>query len=206
MSDAIFEESLKKLEPKMMPLQLKKLDAVKGAELGTIINDRDILTIGALHDISVPENRRTHAELGTKNAIGCYLSHAALWTKLVDSDCDGFFVFESDAVCHDNVVKVVSEFIDTKKDFDILFLGNFWLNLADKSKYKKINKRFYGTHAYYITKNGAKKCLKYAFPIEQQLDSYLSDLVLLSEKKNQKPANKKDKKDTKNRRHQFLYN
>lgn len=182
MSDTLFQDSSKKLSSKVSPLVLKKFDAIKGSELGSIINDRDILTIGALHDIVVPENRRIHAELGSKNAIGCYLSHTALWTKLMDSNSDGYFIFESDAVCQDNVLKVASEFMSTNKDFDILFFGNFWLNIKDRSKFKKIDKRFYGLHAYYITKKGAEKCLKYAFPIEQQIDSYLSDLVLLSQK------------------------
>lgn len=188
MSDTLFKDSAKKLSSKVSPLELKKFDAIKGSELGSVINDKDILTIGALHDIVVPDNRRTHAELGTKNAIGCYLSHTALWTKLMDSNSDGYFIFETDAVCQDNVLKVASEFIATKKDFDILFFGNFWLNIKGSSKFKKIDKRFYGLHAYYITKKGAGKCLKYAFPIEQQIDSYLSDLLLLSLKKDSKDS------------------
>lgn len=180
MSDAIYTDAKKKLANKVMPLELQKFDAVKGSELGDVIKNREILTIGALYDITVPDNRRTHAELGSKNAIGCYLSHTALWTKLIDSKRDGFFIFESDAVCQQNVIKTLSEF--KIKDFDILFFGNFGFP-SDKSKFKKINARFYGTHAYYITAKGAEKCLKYAFPIEQQIDSYLSDLVLLNEKK-----------------------
>ena len=45
----------------------------------------------------------------------------------------------------------------------------------------KINTRTYGLHAYYITNECAKILLKNAFPIEQQLDSYISDMLLLSQ-------------------------
>lgn len=182
MSDLIYKDTEKKLSEIIKPLNLIKFNAVKGSELGSVVNERNILTIGALYDITIPENRRTHAELGSKNAIGCYLSHTALWTKLIDSDKDGYFIFESDAVCKVNIPKTLLEFMSLKKDFDILFFGNFWLYTKENSKFKKINQRFYGMHAYYITKKGAEKCLKYAFPIEQQIDSYLSDLVLMSKK------------------------
>lgn len=183
MSDSIYEECKKKIKNKVAPYELKKFNAVKGSELGKTVNNKEILTIGALYDITVPDTRRTHAELGSRNAIGCYLSHTALWTKLIDSKCDGFFIFESDAVCNENVVSTLAEFTKTVKDFDILFFGNFGINIFDQSKIKKITGRFYGTHAYYITLKGAIKCLKYAFPIEQQIDSYLSDLVLINEKR-----------------------
>jgi GR25 family glycosyltransferase involved in LPS biosynthesis len=157
---------------------IKKFDAVKGSELGSLVHDKDTLTLGALYDISIPDYRRTHAELGTKNAIGCYLSHVSLWKQLLASDKKGYFIFESDAICYENLLKYTDNFLTNYENGHILFFGNF--DKDKSSEIKKVTKRFYGMHAYFITRKGAELCLKYAFPIEQQIDSYLSDLLLLS--------------------------
>ncbi len=182
MNDTKFNEAEKNLKEIMSPLDIKKFNAVKGAELGTLLEDKDVLTVGALYDVVVPNYRRTHAELGTKNAIGCYLSHTALWKQLLASDKEGFFIFESDAVCtKKDIFKVTKEFLEIP-DCHILFFGDF--NAVKSIDLKKVENRFYGMHAYYITRKGAEVCLKYAFPIEQQIDSYLSDLLLLSQNTN----------------------
>jgi len=190
MSDEIYKESRKVIEPYLVVdsvmntvIPLKKFDAIKGAELGHLVNNKNILTIGALYDVTMTNSRRSHAELGTKNAIGCYLSHVTLWNKLIESNKKGFFIFESDASCYQEILTTTKKFLDQTMDNEphILFFGNYGAALNDSiASIVKIESRFYGLHAYYITRKGAEICLKHAFPIEQQIDSFLSDLLLLS--------------------------
>jgi GR25 family glycosyltransferase involved in LPS biosynthesis len=183
MNDTLFEKAADNLKETLKPLEIKKFDAIKGAELGSLLEDKETLTFGALYDITVPNYRRTHAELGTKNAIGCYMSHTALWKQLLESDKEGYYIFESDAICTKNadIFNVTRKFLE-KPDGHILFFGDF--NAIKTKEITKVENRFYGMHAYYITRKGAELCLKYAFPIEQQIDSYLSDLLLLSQNTN----------------------
>lgn len=183
MNDTKFNEAEQNLKETTNPLEIRKFNAVKGSELGSLLEDKDTLTVGALYDVVVPNYRRTHAELGTKNAIGCYMSHTTLWKQLLASDKEGFFIFESDAICTKdaNIFEKTKEFLE-KPDGHILFFGDF--NAVKSKEMKKVKDRFYGMHAYYITRKGAEMCLKYAFPIEQQIDSYLSDLLLLSQNTN----------------------
>ena len=185
MSDTLFETAKKRLDDTALK-NIKKFDAVKGSTLNTFIADTEYVTVKAHYDITVAENRRSHAELGTINAIGCYMSHITLWKQLADSDKDGMFIFETDALCISNVIVPTIKFLhdpETATHPHILFFGNFH-RLDKDSPMKKIKSRFYGMQSYYITKEGAKRCLENAFPIEEQIDSYLSDLLLLSMKPN----------------------
>jgi GR25 family glycosyltransferase involved in LPS biosynthesis len=64
----------------------------------------------------------------------------------------------------------------------MLSFGSFLFDDPDYKHFKsKITGRFFETHAYYITNKGAKKFMKDFFPINQQLDSYMSDLIILGE-------------------------
>jgi GR25 family glycosyltransferase involved in LPS biosynthesis len=175
LSDEIYNKAKENIEHSIKPLVLNKFSAIKGSELTEL--NQDTITIGALYDISVPNYRRTHAELGTKNAIGCYLSHVILWKQLVESDKEGYLIFESDALCSNGLTNYVDTFNKKYPDGHILFFGVFG---NSDNKITKLQNRFYGLHGYYITKKGASLLLKYVFPIEQQIDSFLSDLLLLS--------------------------
>lgn len=162
---------------------IKKFSAIRGDSLdSTILSNKKLLTTGALYDITIPLHRRTHQELGSKNAIGCYLSHTTLWKKLLDSDKEGFFIFETDAICTKSVVEYTKNFLDNYKDGHILFFSISNEGRA-KNHIEKINDKFYGMFSYFITRKGAEVLLKYAFPIEQQIDAMLSDILLLSKVK-----------------------
>lgn len=165
-------------------IELKKFDAIRGSE---IQNMTDIVTIKGFFDTEISKNRRGSHELGSRGAIGCYLSHLMLWTQLADSDKDGYLIFESDAVCKENILKYIK---DMPENCDILLFGSLFSNndanaeiIGPSKNYTRIKTRFVLMHAYYITKKGAKRCKEYAFPIEEQIDAYLSDLLYISLKK-----------------------
>jgi len=68
LSDKVYQQALKNIN---LP-NLQKFDAIKGSSLDP--NKLD-LTIKAKRSILLDTIRETHADLGTINGVGCYLSH-----------------------------------------------------------------------------------------------------------------------------------
>lgn len=115
-----------------------------------------------------------------KGVVGCALSHVSLWTKLVESSQDYFYIFEDDIKLtqdFDDKFKLINDYVEKNKDsFDYLFLGYHMFN-TDKEKYSEkyynvvnkelvienLNKDIYvgGFFSYVITKRGAINILKY---------------------------------------------
>lgn len=156
---------------------LKKYDAIVIQDINKY--NPELLSISGLRSIFHDINRNTHADLGSLGALGCALSHYNLWQKVEKGK--GMYIFESDAVCIENPIKYVNGF----NNFHILLFGDFNKNITkQKRNIIKVNNRFYGMHGYYITYEGAQLLSKYMFPIEQQVDSYISDLILLQKKLN----------------------
>jgi len=106
-----------------------------------------------------------------KNFIGCALSHYNIWLDLIkDDSSDYYIIFEDDISLCDNFITYFNQLnneISSKLDkIDILFLG---YHSKSKSEFKKniniqdFNKDNYigGSFGYIITKDGAKKLIKY---------------------------------------------
>ena len=82
---------------------------------------------------------------------------------------------ETDAVCANNLKPLVDEFLKQPNPHILFFQSTgYEQTINTNTVINKLTNRFYGTWAYYITKEGAKRCLEYALPIEEQIDSYLS--------------------------------
>lgn len=174
LNNELFNKAKDRLSP-FFP-EINKFDAIKGSSL--IAFDPKLMSIGAYRSILYDEHRKTHADLGSINAVGCALSHAALWRMVPKGE--GMYIFESDAICSKDPSLYVEEFLKNKNPHILLF-GPIPKDITDDTQniIKKVTNRFYGLHGYYITYEGAQLLLKYMFPIEQQVDSYMSDLLLL---------------------------
>jgi len=110
-----------------------------------------------------------------KGFIGCALSHYNIWIDLLkDLKNDYYVIFEDDIESCHNFSEYFNNVNDIMKNFlekiDILFLGYHDSIRFDKDKYKSdmielnlFNNNCYigGTFGYIITKNGAKKMIKY---------------------------------------------
>jgi GR25 family glycosyltransferase involved in LPS biosynthesis len=116
-------------------------------------------------------------------AIGCYLSHVFLWEKLLkDPFNDYYIIFEDDI--YPNILDRDELDIFVKKllriGFDFCYLGHKsyvednGIKIKKNPDIVKITKITAQTHAYIISKNGAKELLKYVFPIVDQIDAYIS--------------------------------
>jgi GR25 family glycosyltransferase involved in LPS biosynthesis len=95
---------------------------------------------------------------------------------------EGMYIFESDAILVKNPAPFVQQFLTSCKNPHMLLLGSFEKHMdSDSYELNKIEGQFFGLHGYYITYTGAQILLKYLFPIEYQIDSYISNLLLLHE-------------------------
>jgi glycosyl transferase family 25 len=133
---------------------------------------------------TIKNGRYAHNNIGSKGAIGCYLSHTTLWKKLLESNEDMFLIFEDDVDINENINNFNSKInnnlnLINNNDWDVIFLGYFNFNENEvNKKYTKVKNIIYGTHAYLINKKGAQKLLNNAFPIVDQIDSYMSFMAI----------------------------
>jgi len=179
LSEKLYQTALKNIN---LP-NLQKFDAIKGS---TLDPNKIDMTISAKRSIFVDVIRENHRDFGSMNAIGCALSHMTLWQKVIDENLEGMYIFESDAVCNTQDFQQYVDLFLKEEDPHMIFFGLLGRPVGITEKISKIPGRFYGLHGYMITKNGAKRCLQYAKPLEQQIDSYLSDLNILSNDVNNK--------------------
>lgn len=112
----------------------------------------------------------------TRGAIGCAMSHRAIWIQIRDDPMlNSALILEDDIEMNDDFV---SKFNTYKKyvplNYDIIYLG-YHLASIDSSL-ENVNaifvklKKVYGTFGYIVTKQGAEKLLK-MFPISEQVDT-----------------------------------
>jgi len=160
---------------------IKKFEAINGNELEITLDNigyqHPYVNISLSSSYNLYNDRTKFRDLPSKGAIGCYLSHVTLWKKLLESNNEYMLIFEDDVIplCN-NLDNKINNLISEKNDFDILLLG---YRIKDK-KIMKITKNisrcnlFVLSHSYIISKKGAKKLLKYAFPVEIQLDNFIS--------------------------------
>jgi GR25 family glycosyltransferase involved in LPS biosynthesis len=177
-------------------LRVERFHAINGkATQNDIKNKPTVLTPMAQNDIQIRASRSNHRALATWGAVGCYLSHVALWKKALESE-HGIIVFEDDADLGDpeSSATLVS-------DLDRMLAENYRLNghflyltstlipaselvtdIDDSSLLQAVRGRTYGTWAYYISPEGARILLKSAMPMDQQVDSYIGSIIGLGDK------------------------
>lgn len=131
---------------------------------------------------TIKNKRFSHNNIGTKGAIGCYLSHITLWEMLLKSNEEYFLIFEDDADINNDIYNIENNInkILNLKNWDFIFLGyhNNLLFYNSQENISKIKNIIYGTHAYLINRKGAEKLLKKALPMVDQIDSYISFMGL----------------------------
>jgi len=130
------------------------------------------------------KSRKNHYELTHTGSIGCYLSHYNIWKKIKNNNLDNVLIFEDDTKMNKICLNEINHRLnDLPNDWDIYLLSNpNFCYLKKKLEFKKIFKvkRFFLTNAYIINKKAIEKIFNSntIFPINQQIDSYLSELAL----------------------------
>jgi len=102
--------------------------------------------------------------------IGCAASHKALWKHLIDSDEEMYLIFEDDIEINTKTIEIISKLEEYINEYNIDYLNlnciNFGCSLV-KTEFTIDNYNFgkpllpLQTNSYIITKNGAKKLLKF---------------------------------------------
>lgn len=179
-----YQRTVKNLAP--LSLSIQREDAVYGKDLDTkYVKDITYPSVQYM----MKHGRRTDSNICTIGAIGCYLSHINLWKRLVDEKDENqtYLIFEDDIgplgkeTTISSINELISELDRNTPNWDMMILG--WMKPlpgvkdADQDISKnivKVNDITFGTHAYLVRKKGARKLLERAFPIVDQIDSYLS--------------------------------
>jgi len=134
--------------------------------------------------------RHTHEQLGSLGAVGCYLSHLAIWRQIVRDEIPRTVVFEDDVVFPPqflaNLEAATAQL--PLADLHTFFFGYSNLRDGDAHFFSecyggairplvcRYTGRFWGTHSYLLTLQGARILLAQALPIEVQVDAYMSSL------------------------------
>ena len=166
--------------------ELRRFLAVDAASVWP--DARALVSESALAKLAVVERcgfRQTHAELSSKGAIGCALSHMCIWLDILyDSATPAsqrYLVMEDDAILPRRLLASMNEALQgVPTDWDILLLG---CRIPRPSMVTKHTTHvdiqlFQGTHAYLVNKAAVRKIFENgALPLSVQIDAYLSALA-----------------------------
>lgn len=158
-------------------------EAVNGVSIKDKLNNIDVLSPWTYYKINNNIHRHYHAEIISWGAVGCYLSHYLLWKQLLeDPDNDRYLIFEDDfrpVKKHSDVLRHLINNVPDNADF--AFFDVSWKHKPTRKYndfYDVLDCQFFGTHCYIVTKQGVQKVIKHLFPIEVQIDAFISHFEL----------------------------
>ena len=77
---------------------------------------------------TIKNGRTGHNNIGSTGAIGCYLSHIALWKKLVESNDNMYIIFEDDVDINNNIKNInekINKYLINITKFFTNLISNF---------------------------------------------------------------------------------
>lgn len=119
--------------------------------------------------------RTAHHQL-SKGGVGCYMSHLKLWNYLLKSDHEAFVIFEDDTMPTLTRTQLMAKLAKVPEDWDFVLFGAIYDNCRNVNEDVCRIGRFFCTHAYVMRKRAAMYMVPRALPVEQQIDSWMSDL------------------------------
>lgn len=131
--------------------------------------------------------RRDHTDITTAGMVGCYLSHLALWQRVLADGLPLAVVLEDDAAVsaatrrHMDAMLAALPGADT---WDVLLLGHAHPPTQVPSSahpgFHDVS-AWYGTIAYAVSARGAARLVRHALPIQYQVDGFMARLAKLGE-------------------------
>ena len=166
-------------------LELRRFPAVDAASVWP--DAQALVSESALAKLAVVERRgfrQMHAELSSKGAIGCALSHMCIWLDILydaaTSSSQRYLVMEDDTILPRRLLASVNKALQSvPADWDIMLLG---CRIPRPSMVTKHTTHvdiqlFQGTHAYLVSEAAVRKIFENgALPLSLQIDAYLSAL------------------------------
>lgn len=151
---------------------------------GQLLNKNDInneLTLKTKYTLNNPSS---YDDIRSYGEIGCYLSHTKIWKEIVNNNYSNCIIFEDDVIPKIDYETIIKYIDNIPSNYDIAYLGwwsrnnmnnnnknSYWLYSNYDNVYKE---NVLGLYSYIISNSGAKKLLSKAFPIDVQLDTYVS--------------------------------
>jgi glycosyl transferase, family 25 len=119
----------------------------------------------------------------TPPAIGCFLSHLAVWRWMLTSGLTRLLVFEDDAtpVAHFSADRFLTFLGDVPGETGPVFLGCAIMGgLAERPQGKELSRLYYfnGTFAYLITRTACQALLQQLLPLHAHLDHQISEVLM----------------------------
>ena len=118
---------------------------------------------------------------GRPGEKGCAASHLLVWKDFLEnSDRDYLFIAEDDMLPHLSFRKIFPKYwAKTPDDFDLILVGNEMS--CDKRRPLVVSEPSFCTHAYIISKKGAKKLLDSYQKIEKnETNMHVIDIFLIN--------------------------
>lgn len=127
----------------------------------------------------IRKSRRSHGEINSLGAIGCSMSHYQVWQKFLAGEASHCLVLEDDAWIPEGLSGEIAGVVPP--DFDVwplsyrLYdkrLNPLDPNASHKKSPWKTPVYYWGTAAYLVSREGARKLSEGFFPITNHLDQY----------------------------------
>lgn len=150
---------------------IKRFSAVRLASYDAA---KSVLSLRARADVQ--RERVQHEALSGLGAVGCALSHFAVWSDFVASGADVCIVLEDDLnPAHAPQFDAAVDSMLARKEWDIGLLG--WCSTLPTQRRPDgslvvfpTTAGFSGTHAYMLTQHAARTLMQHLFPLEIQVD------------------------------------
>lgn len=160
-------------------IEMTRIDAVDASTF--VAHQHPAITLGTAHNIYY-KTRRSNYEIDAAGAIGCSLSHFKVWETLLASDAPAAIVFEDDSAVPIGLKERLNKVLSIlPPDWDIVNLHRTKFGggvsgckpLAGDEPWQLCTSLI-GTHAYIVSRKGAKALLDKAYPIELHVDAYMA--------------------------------
>jgi len=160
-------------------IHMERLAAVDAKNF--VAHKHPAVSLGTAHNIYYGV-RRSHYEIDAAGAVGASLSHYKAWEKLLASSAPAMIVFEDDIVLPaDFKTKLEAVLPTMPPDCDIMQLqrtnfgnGAYGCKPIPGQEPWELCTSLMGAFAYMITREGARKMLERAYPIELHVDAYMA--------------------------------
>jgi len=172
----------------MKETKFERFSAIDGKSID--INKDTRVSVRTRRNILL-RRRRDHEDLDTIGGIGCYLSHASVWKKFLDSGDEYCIIFEDDALVLSSFLTRFNEGMNSLKD--ISPSPDLWNlsvphNQSILASLGVANPVYTNNWAhdivspftgYVLFKKGAQTLLANAFPIDGHVDLFVNRLCQL---------------------------
>ena len=123
--------------------------------------------------------RDLHFQIDRVNAIGCYLSHVAVWKDMVLNNYQNIIILEDDIL--DFNYDIIMTYIDNLP-IGVQIAHLHYTDMLASIKFNKINKYWYTSNhllipsavAYLLNINLAKQFIEKSLPIDTHIDFYMN--------------------------------